>query len=107
MDKRAKLFNTRTIRTEIADPSYKDGILSVPDFINARKFEIKSFEMSQLKTRSSASNRVFQNLPRVMRRRTASHNVKRVPKRLRKRALREMQDTNQIRKKPLVNKYTS
>lgn len=100
MDKRKKLFNTRNIRTQLADSSYKDGLLSVPDFLNSREFEIKSFEMSQLKTRASASNRIFQSLPRTLRRRTASHNVKRVPKRLRNRALREMQDTNPVKRKP-------
>lgn len=99
MDRKAKLFSTRTIRTELADPAYKDGLLSVPDFIKAREFEIKSFELSQLKTKYASSNRVFQNLPRSMRRRTASHNVKRVPKRLRNRAIREMQDTNVVKPK--------
>ncbi|EGV61680.1 Ribonucleases P/MRP protein subunit pop1 [Yamadazyma tenuis] len=100
MDKRKKIFNTRTIRTELADPAYKDGLLSVPEFLGARSFEIRSFEISQLKTRASAANRVFQSLPRILRRRTASHNVKRVPKRLRNRAIREMQDTNITKKKP-------
>lgn len=94
MDKKSKIFNTRTIRTAYADPAYKDGVLNIPQFLASRKFEIQSFELSQLKTKYASSTRVFQNLPRTLRRRTASHNVKRVPKRLRNRALKEMQDTN-------------
>lgn len=104
MDRKKKLFSTRTIRTQLADPSYKNGLLSVPDFIKAREFEIKSFELSQLKTKYASSNRVFQTLPRSMRRRTASHNVKRVPKRLRNRALKEMQDTNVVKKPKITSK---
>lgn len=92
--KKAKLYSSRIIRTEMADPNFKDGVLSVPDFLNARQFEIKSFELSQLNTKYASSNRVFQNLPRSLRRRTASHNMKRIPKRLRSRAIREMNSSN-------------
>lgn len=50
-------------------------------------------EQSQINTKNASSTRVFQSLPRVLRRRTASHNVKRIPKRLRAKALREMQNS--------------
>lgn len=44
--------------------------------------------------RHASSKRAFQSVPRSMRRRTASHNVKRVPKRLRNRHAKEMADDN-------------
>lgn len=91
--KKAKLYNSRTIRAETADANFRAGMLSVPEFLASREFEIKSFELSQLNTKYASSTRVFQSLPRSLRRRAASHNVKRIPKRLRNRALREMQNS--------------
>lgn len=91
--RKAKLFSSRTIRTQNSDPSIKEGVLNIPDFLSSREYEIKAFEQSQLNTKYASSTRVFQSLPRLLRRRTASHNVKRVPKRLRSKALREMQNT--------------
>ncbi|GEQ66823.1 hypothetical protein JCM33374_g486 [Metschnikowia sp. JCM 33374] len=91
--KKSKLYNSRTIRTEVVDSSFKNGGLNVPEFIASREYEIKAFEQSQLNTKNSSATRVFQSLPRKLRRRTASHNVKRIPKRLRAKALREMQNT--------------
>lgn len=82
--------SARVIRSENADPSLKDGVLSVPEFVASREFEIKSMEQAQLNSKYASSTRVFQSLPRTLRRRAASHNVKRIPKRLRNRALREM-----------------
>lgn len=99
--KKAKLYNSRTIRTETADPAIKDGVLDVPQFLAAREYEIRAFEQSQLNTKYASATRVFQSLPRTLRRRTASHNVKRIPKRLRNKAIREMQSANGIpAKKP-------
>lgn len=89
----AKLFSSRTIRTENSDPSIKEGVLNIPEFLSSREYEIKAFEQSQLNTKYASSTRVFQSLPRLLRRRTASHNVKRIPKRLRAKALKEMQNT--------------
>lgn len=91
LNRKAKLYNSRTIRTESPDPSLRNGILNASEFINSREFEIRAFEQSQLNTKSASSSRIFQSLPRTLRRRTASHNVKRIPKRLRARAVREMQ----------------
>lgn len=92
--RKAKLYNSRTIKTQLTDPSFvgKERLM-VPDFLSAREFEIKSFELSQLNSKYASSNRVFQSLPRVLRRRAASHNVKRIPKRLRNRAIREMKNS--------------
>lgn len=94
--KKAKLYNSRTIRSETADLAIKDGILDVSQFIAAREYEIRAFEQSQLNTKYASATRVFQSLPRTLRRRTASHNVKRIPKRLRNKALREMQSTTGV-----------
>lgn len=91
--KKTKLYNSRTIRTESADPALKEGKLDVPAFVASREYEIRAFEQLQLNTKYALATRVFQSLPRTLRRRTASHNVKRVPRRLRARALREMQNT--------------
>jgi len=103
--KRDKLYNSRIIRNELNDPAFTnpDGRnhkiitlnnmankLDVPTLVKSRKFEIQSLEKSQLKSKYASSTRVFQSLPRELRRRTASHNVKRVPKRMRPRALKEM-----------------
>ncbi|QPG76810.1 hypothetical protein FOA43_004204 [Brettanomyces nanus] len=103
--KREKMFNSRIIRTELNDRSFTNPTiantsvitfnsmgnkLDAPSFLKSREFEIKSLEKSQLKSKYSSSTRVFQSLPRELRRRTASHNVRRVPKRMRPRALKEM-----------------
>lgn len=93
--KKARLFSSRQIRSEINDPAFKDGVLDVPAFINSRKYEIDQLEKSQLKSKHASSTRVFQSLPRKLRRRAASHNVKRIPKRLRNRAIREMKSSGQ------------
>lgn len=93
--KKAKLYNSRVIKTQNHEPSLiGQDKLNVPQFVEAREFEIKSFELSQLRSKFAASNRAFQSLPRTLRRRAASHNVKRIPKRLRAKALREMKTSS-------------
>jgi ribonuclease P/MRP protein subunit POP1 len=47
-------------------------------------------EMTPYNCRSALAQRAFQDVPRSLRRRTASHDVKRVPKRLREKAAREI-----------------
>ncbi|VVT44375.1 uncharacterized protein SAPINGB_P000395 [Magnusiomyces paraingens] len=88
--KRAKLRNARQILVQHQDPAIDGGKLNVPEFLRARRFEISQLQSAMLKSRSAASKRAFQALPRSLRRRTASHNVKRMPKRLRDRARYEM-----------------
>ena len=46
-------------------------------------------------SKKALSSRAFQQVPKDMRRRTASHNVKRVPKRLRARAAKEVRPVDQ------------
>lgn len=110
--KRTKLYNSRQIRTQIQDESFtnppKGGTtaqqlrkmlsngsmipnkLSIPDYLSAREFEIRALDSAMIKSKNSGASRVFQILPRTLRRRTASHNVRRIPKRMRRKALREM-----------------
>ncbi|KAK4218825.1 ribonucleases P/MRP protein subunit POP1-domain-containing protein [Rhypophila decipiens] len=87
--KRPKRVDARTIRAQPADAALEDGKLDLQKFLNAREFEIKAIEDSMRKCKAANSTRTFQQVPRAMRRRTASHNVKRIPKRLRERAKRE------------------
>lgn len=104
--RRNKLYNSRQIRTSNSDPSFKEGILDVPSFLKSREFEIQQLEKAQLRSKYSAATRCFQSLPRVLRRRTASHNVKRVPKRMRKRAKREMKINHDANNATELNKKT-
>ncbi|KAK4102227.1 hypothetical protein N658DRAFT_515450 [Parathielavia hyrcaniae] len=92
--KRVKFQDARNIRTQPSDAALEDGKLDLQKFLNAREFEIKALENSMRKCKAANATRVFQQVPRAMRRRTASHNVKRVPKRLRERARREMIEDN-------------
>ncbi|KAJ2159031.1 Ribonucleases P/MRP protein subunit pop1 [Coemansia sp. RSA 552] len=64
--------------------------VDVAGFVEARSFEINALQRSLENARTAGSVRAFQTLPRHLRRRAASHNVKRVPARLRERALAEM-----------------
>lgn len=47
-----------------------------------------------INSKTAGKQRAFQSLPRELRRRAASHNVKRIPHRLRDRATNEMKDDN-------------
>jgi len=72
----------------------KDGELDLQSFLNAREFEIKALENGMQKSKAARSSRAFQTVPRALRRRTASHNVKRLPKRLRAKARKEQMEDN-------------
>ncbi|KAL1837849.1 hypothetical protein VTJ49DRAFT_3322 [Mycothermus thermophilus] len=92
--KRVKVHDARHIRTQPSDAALDDGKLDLQKFLAAREFEIKALEDSMRKCKAVNATRVFQQVPRAMRRRTASHNVRRVPKRLRDQARREMIEDN-------------
>lgn len=93
--KRAKFVSElRSISTQNADAALKNGELDIQSFLKAREFEIKALENGMQEGKGALSLRAFQQVPRDMRRRTASHNVKRVPKRIRNRAKREMAQDN-------------
>ena len=53
---------------------------SIVPFVEARAREMEA--LTQIVTRPDNKKRVFQNLPRHMRRRAMSHNIKRLPRRL-------------------------
>ncbi|ORY32347.1 POP1-domain-containing protein [Neocallimastix californiae] len=61
--------------------------VDIVQFAEARSFELNAIE-SALKnaTENTGNQRVFQSLPRHLRRRAASHNIKRIPLQFRKKA---------------------
>ncbi|KAJ1658688.1 Ribonucleases P/MRP protein subunit pop1 [Dispira simplex] len=63
---------------------------SVDRFLEARAAEIMTMEKAIDQARLANNVRAMQTLPRNLRRRTASHNVKRLPYRLRTKALQEV-----------------
>jgi ribonuclease P/MRP protein subunit POP1 len=92
--KRARMISSRTIIAQTDLPELKTGAMNTSAFIKSRKFEIAALQKSMATSKNALSQRAFQSLPRELRRRTASHNAKRVPKRLRARAEREMAEDN-------------
>ncbi|KAK4080713.1 hypothetical protein Trihar35433_1818 [Trichoderma harzianum] len=94
MQKRAKVHAARNIPTQAADAALKDGELDLVAFVAAHEFEIRALEQSMATSKAVRSSRAFQQVPRGLRRRTASHNPKRVPRRLRVRARKEMAEDN-------------
>ncbi|KAH9224726.1 ribonucleases P/MRP protein subunit POP1-domain-containing protein [Leptodontidium sp. 2 PMI_412] len=99
--KRVK-YDARSILTGSPDGALKNGELDLESFLKSREFEIKALQDGMQKSKNSGTARAFQQVPRDLRRRTASHNVKRVPKRLQRRAAKEMKDDNT----PTVNSRT-
>ena len=89
--KRVKLGDARKILAEPPDKALnKNGDLDVAAFVKAREFEIRAMSKSMEQSKTVLKTRAFQQVPRELRRRTASHNVKKVPKRLQVRAKREV-----------------
>ena len=90
--KRVKTSRARSILAQASEKALnKNGDLDVSSFVKAREYEIKAMESSMGSSKKSSSTRAFQQVPKDLRRRTASHNVKKVPKRLRTRAAKEVQ----------------
>jgi ribonuclease P/MRP protein subunit POP1 len=90
VDHRAKQRDARVLSTQISSKAFKNGELDVDKFVKAREYEIRALEEGMSRSKLSANKRAFQQVPKELRRRTASHNVKRVPKRLRRKAKREV-----------------
>ena len=89
--KRIKIAEARTIHTQPSDKALSsNGDLDVSAFVKAREFEIKAMCATMGASKIVLSTRAFQQVPRDLRRRTASHNVKKVPKRLRVRLAKEV-----------------
>ncbi|KAI0436570.1 POPLD domain-containing protein [Xylaria telfairii] len=100
--KRSKVYEARSIAVQSSHTAVRDGELDVQSFVNSMAFEINALDESMRRTRTSGASRAFQRVPFTMRRRTAAHNYKRIPKRLHRRAKREMVDDNT----PTVNSKT-
>ncbi|KAK8102813.1 POPLD domain-containing protein [Apiospora sp. TS-2023a] len=92
--RKSKIHTIRAIAAQYPDDALKDGELDMQAFINARSFEIKALDESMRRTATSQTSRAFQKVPFSLRRRAAAHNHKRVPKRLQKRARKEMVNDN-------------
>ena len=89
--KRVKMTEARTILAQTSDKALnKNGELDVSAFVKAREFEIKAMESGMVESKRFLAKRAFQQVPNALRRRTASHNVKKVPKKIRSRAAREV-----------------
>lgn len=89
--KRAKNHDARALAVQSADAALSaTGELDVAAYVGAREYEIRALEAGMNKAKGAMMSRAFQKVPRSLRRRTASHNVKRVPKRLQARAKREV-----------------
>ncbi|KAL4924759.1 ribonuclease P/MRP protein subunit POP1 [Aspergillus undulatus] len=93
--KRAKTIDARSLAVQSSDATLSaTGELDAAAYLKAREFEIRSLESGIQRSKAALTTRAFQQVPRSLRRRTASHNVKRVPGRLRARAKREMIEDN-------------
>ncbi|USW48429.1 Putative ribonuclease P/MRP protein subunit Pop1 [Septoria linicola] len=93
-DHRAKQRDARLLATQTSSKAFKNGQLDVDNFVKSREYEIRALEEGISRSRQALTKRAFQQVPKELRRRTASHNVKRVPKRLQPRAKREMAEDN-------------
>ncbi|KAH8730516.1 ribonuclease-like protein P complex subunit Pop1 [Phaeosphaeriaceae sp. PMI808] len=82
------------IQTLPTKTAYPNGEVNVKNFLNSHENEIKSLENAMRTAKKGLARRAFQDVPRELRRRTASHNPHRVPKRLRARARQEANEDN-------------
>ena len=83
--------NIPTVSTRNA---YPNGEVNVRNLLKSHENEIRSLEGAMKAAKKGLSRRAFQDVPRELRRRTASHNPNRVPKRLRRRARQEAKEDN-------------
>lgn len=74
--------------------AYPNGEINVSHMVQSHTSEIKLVEQAIKAAKHSLTRRAFQDVPRELRRRTASHNPQRVPKRLQARLRQEMKDDN-------------
>jgi ribonuclease P/MRP protein subunit POP1 len=90
VDHRAKQRDARQICAQATGAAFSNGALDVEKFVRAREYEIRALEDGMQRSKKALNQRAFQQVPKELRRRTASHNVKRIPKRLRERGKREV-----------------
>lgn len=89
-DFRSKQREARALSTQTSSKAFKNGEMDVDKFVRSREYEIRALEEGMARSKQALTKRAFQQVPRDLRRRTASHNVKKVPKRLRARGKREV-----------------
>ena len=82
--------DARTLASQTSSKAFKHGELDVDKFVKSREYEIRALEQGLARSKKALTKRAFQQVPKELRRRTASHNVKRIPKRLRERGKREV-----------------
>ena len=89
--KRAEISGfSSTAHSTLAATSQAPRGTNAAQFAEARAFEINNMVEAIKEADSLSGKRLFQTLPRHMRRRAMSHNVKRMPARLRNRASLEV-----------------
>jgi len=93
-DNGSKMRDARFLATQTTSKAFKNGELDVDKFVKSREYEIRALEQGLARSKKALTKRAFQQVPKELRRRTASHNVKRIPKRLRERGKREMVEDN-------------
>lgn len=109
--KKQRIAEARTISTQSGQASAVTtnslsglpGAIDVEKFVEARAFEISAMQSARKNVEDSATHRVWQTLPRFLRRRAASHDVRRVPVRLRQKAKAEM---DPVKKRKLNRKIS-
>ncbi|KAJ4356141.1 Ribonucleases P/MRP protein subunit pop1 [Didymosphaeria variabile] len=90
----AQRAHAHHISTKSTNAAYPNGEINLRAFLNSHQNEINSLENAMRAAKKGLSRRAFQDVPRELRRRTASHNPQRVPKRLRVRAKQEAIEDN-------------
>ncbi|KAL9933793.1 hypothetical protein V8E36_007451 [Tilletia maclaganii] len=78
------------------NPAVLPTHLALTTHIEARSYQLASFQRALLSARSAANTRAWQLLPRHARRRAASHNLLRLPKRMRAKAMAELKASNTL-----------
>lgn len=89
-DQASKTRDARTLASQTSSKAFKHGELDVDKFVKSREYEIRALEQGLARSKKALTKRAFQQVPKELRRRTASHNVKRIPKKLRERGKREV-----------------
>ncbi|EJT98701.1 POP1-domain-containing protein [Dacryopinax primogenitus] len=88
--KRVRLLDARTISVQSPSTSNLPTSIDVEQFTISRSFEISALQTAIASSSAASTTRAFQSVPRHLRRRAASHDVRRLPQRLRERARIEM-----------------
>lgn len=102
-DQRAKQRDARSLSTQTSSKAFKNGELDVDKFVKAREYEIRALGEGMARSKKALTTRAFQQVPKELRRRTASHNVKKVPRQLQKRAKREVRGIRDRAETPHVS----